>query len=85
MTYSIISGRREERYIDMEVGWIDNETPIIETQYQFTTWTLVEFNFGDIKKTVDVPHFMIELESDEIHLNLTNRMISEKKEIENGG
>ncbi len=76
MTYSIISQRKEERYVDMEVGWIDNETPIIETQYQFTTWTLVEFDFDGIKKIVDVPHFMTD-DSTEINQNIERRLISE--------
>jgi hypothetical protein len=84
MTYSIISERKEERYIDMEVGWIDNNTPNIETQYQFTTWTLVEFDFGDMKKIIDVPHFMTSYDI-EIDLNLQNRYISEKKILKNGG
>jgi hypothetical protein len=84
MTYSIISERKEERYIDMEVGWIDNNTPNIETQYQFTTWTLVEFDFGDMKKIIDVPHFMTS-DDIQIDLNLQNRYISEKKILKNGG
>ncbi len=85
MTYSIISSRKEDRYVDMEVGWIDNDTPIIETLYQFTTWTLVEFDFDGVKKTIDVPHFMIDINSDEIYFNLNNRLISEKNILENGG
>ncbi len=85
MTYSIVSSRKEDRYVDMEVGWIDNNTPIIESQYQFTTWTLVEFDLGSEKKVIDVPHFMIDINSDEIYFNLNNRLISEKNILENGG
>jgi hypothetical protein len=76
MTYSIISERKEERYIDVEIDWIDNETPVIETQYQFTTWTLVEFDFDGVKKIVDIPHFMTE-DSTKINQNIEGRSISE--------
>ncbi len=83
MTYSIISQRIEERYVDVEIGWIDNEIPIIENQYQFTNWTLVEYDFDGVKKIVDIPHFMTD-DIIKIHRNIEGRSISEKNNLENG-
>jgi hypothetical protein len=83
MTYSIVSQRIEERYIDREIGWIDDNTPIIENKYQFTTWTLVEFGTGESKTVLDIPHFMTS-DINIIYENIERRLNSEINNLENG-